>query len=264
MATPPRSWKSSSCATNSPSCAARPHAQGSSPRPSAAGRDRPRLAPTPLVLRLRHAQDAAGLAPTPGRPRLDRPAPSDRPTTAGPGGAAADRPPGQSEPDLGLPAHQGRTVAPRHPGLRHYHHHDAASSRAGSCAPATTWRAFLRQQAAGIIACDCFSVDTVWLRRLEVLFCIELGTRRVQVAGVTTNPDGAWVTQQARNLPMPAEGPRPRFLLRDRDTSFTRAFDDGFGSECAEVLITPVQAPNATLTPSAGSGQSGPSAWTGS
>jgi putative transposase len=59
----------------------------------------------------------------------------------------------------------------------------------------TTWRAFLRQQAAGIVACDFLTVDTIWLRRLYVLFFIEHGTRRIHLAGVTGNPDGAWVTQ---------------------------------------------------------------------
>jgi hypothetical protein len=76
---------------------------------------------------------------------------------------------------------------------------------------------------------------------------IEIGTRRVHLAGVTTNPDGSWVTQQARNLLLVLEeqGRRMRFLLRDRDAKFCRSFDDVFQSEGAEVLVTPVQAPRA-------------------
>jgi putative transposase len=91
---------------------------------------------------------------------------------------------------------------------------------------ATTWRAFLRQQAAGIMACDFFTVDTVWLRRLYVLFFIELSSRRVHLAGAT-HPDGAWVTQQARNLLMLEHRPL-QFLIRDREAKFSRAFDDVF------------------------------------
>ena len=119
---------------------------------------------------------------------------------------------------------------------------DPAPRRTG-----TSWRAFLRQQAAGIVACDFFTVDTVWLRRLYVLFFIEMDTRRVHLAGVTANPDGAWVAQQARNLllVLGERGRQLRFLLRDRDAKFSRAFDDVFRSEGAAVLVTPVQAPNA-------------------
>jgi len=112
---------------------------------------------------------------------------------------------------------------------------------------ATTWRAFLRQQAAGIVACDFFTVDTVWLRRLYVLFFIELDTRRVHLAGVTANPDGQWVAQQARNLllVLGEQGRRARFVLHDRDAKFCRSFDDVVRSDGAEVLLTPVQAPRA-------------------
>jgi transposase len=122
------------------------------------------------------------------------------------------------------------------------HRLDPAPRRAGS-----TWRAFLRQQAAGIIACDFFTVDTIWLRRLYVLFFIELDTRQVHVAGVTAHPTGQWVTQQARNLllVLGEQGRQERFVLRDRDTKFCRSFDDVFRSEGAEMLLTPIQAPRA-------------------
>jgi putative transposase len=87
---------------------------------------------------------------------------------ARPGAAAADHPPGQGEPAVGLPAHQGRAAPARHAGLGHRDPYDLRCQRLDP-APrrmATSWKAFLRQQAAGIVACDFFTVDTVWLRRL--------------------------------------------------------------------------------------------------
>jgi putative transposase len=111
----------------------------------------------------------------------------------------------------------------------------------------TNWADFLRQQAASILECDFFSVDTLFLKRFYALFFIELATRRVHLAGITTNPDGRWVTQQARNLLMELddEGVRPRFLIRDRDGKFTREFDEVFRSEGIRVIKAPVRAPKA-------------------
>jgi putative transposase len=111
----------------------------------------------------------------------------------------------------------------------------------------TTWRSFLRRQAAGIVACDFLTVDTVFLQRLYVLFFIQLHNRRVHLAGVTTNPTGAWVAQQARNLlaTLEDDGTAVRFLIRDRDSKFTRAFDDLWRAVGAQVIRTPIQAPNA-------------------
>ena len=80
-----------------------------------------------------------------------------------------------------------------------------------------------------------------------MLFFIELATRRVHLAGVTANPDGGWVTQQARNLLLVLgdQGRRVCFLLRDRDAKFSRSFNEVFRSEGGEVVETPVRAPKA-------------------
>jgi putative transposase len=110
-----------------------------------------------------------------------------------------------------------------------------------------TWSEFLTTQAATMLACDFFTVDTVLLRRLYVLFFIEIDTRRIYLSGVTANPVGEWVTQQARNLCfLLAEGTRPaKFLIRDRDTKFTASFDEVFRSEGIRIIETPVRAPRA-------------------
>jgi transposase InsO family protein len=105
----------------------------------------------------------------------------------------------------------------------------------------------LAAQAHSIIAVDFFHVDTVFLRRFYVLFFIEHRTRHVRLAGVTAHPTGAWAAQQARNLLMDlgerAEG--VKFLIRDRDTRFTAAFDAIFTSIGIRIITTPVQAPKA-------------------
>src|SRR5439155_17489173 len=109
------------------------------------------------------------------------------------------------------------------------------------------WAEFLRQQAASILECDFLTVDTLFLKRFDVLFFIELATRRVQLAGITTTPDGRWVTQQARNLLMQLddEGVQVRFVIRDRDSKFSRDFDEVFRSEGIRVIKAPVRAPRA-------------------
>jgi transposase InsO family protein len=108
-----------------------------------------------------------------------------------------------------------------------------------------SWGEFLPQQAASILECDFLTVDTLFLKRVYVLFFIELASRRVHLAGITTNPDGRWVTQQARNLLMKLdeEGIRQRFLIRDRDSKFTGDFDEVFRSEGIRVIKAPVRAP---------------------
>jgi len=112
---------------------------------------------------------------------------------------------------------------------------------------APTWRAFLKAQATTMLACDFFTVDTVLLRRLYVLFFIELDARQVYVAGVTAHPTGAWVIQQARNLSYElGQRARPvRFLIRDRDTKFSAGFDEVFSSEGIRIIRTPIRAPRA-------------------
>jgi putative transposase len=112
---------------------------------------------------------------------------------------------------------------------------------------ASSWRSFLRQHGNMILACDLFTVDTVWLRRLYVLFFVSIGTRRVEYVACTSKPDTAWMTQQARNLLMDLDdrSRRPRFLIHDRDTKFSRAFDGIFRGEGIEIVRTPIRAPNA-------------------
>src|SRR5205823_10190899 len=117
-----------------------------------------------------------------------------------------------------------------------------AGERAG-----LSWPAFLRAQAESMLAVDFFTVETISLQRLYVLFFIELASRRVHLAGCTANPTGAWVTQQARQFAwtLQEQPGRFRFLIRDRDSKFTRDFDAVFASEGIRIVKTPVRAPKA-------------------
>jgi hypothetical protein len=110
-----------------------------------------------------------------------------------------------------------------------------------------SWRSFLHQQGESMLACDFFTVDTVWLRRLYVLVFLSIGSRRVESLACTPNPDTAWMLQQARNLliDLDERGRQVRFLLHDRDSKFSAAFDAVFASEDVRIIRTPVRAPSA-------------------
>lgn len=123
-------------------------------------------------------------------------------------------------------------------------HHDIEPSPRRS---GPTWAEFLAAQAKGLIACDFFSVDTVLLRRLHVLFFIHHDTRTVRIAGITAKPATDWVTQQARNICMElAEQTNAvKFLVCDRDAKFSIPFDAVFAAEGIRIIKTPVRAPRA-------------------
>jgi transposase len=110
---------------------------------------------------------------------------------------------------------------------------DPAPRRSGP-----TWTQFLTQQAEGILAVDFLHIDTVILRRIYALIVVEHASRRVHLAGITAHPTGAWTAQAARNLMMDL-GDRMttvKFLLRDRDSRFTTAFDAVFAGEGVRIV----------------------------
>jgi putative transposase len=105
-----------------------------------------------------------------------------------------------------------------------------------------SWTTFLRSQAAGILSCDFFTVDTVLLRRYYVLFFVELDRRRVHFAGITTNPTGDWTAQAARNFKMRTDR-TIRYLIRDGAGQFAGAFDEVFRSDGTTIVRTPPYTP---------------------
>ncbi|MGH3543944.1 MAG: integrase core domain-containing protein, partial [Mycobacterium sp.] len=112
----------------------------------------------------------------------------------------------------------------------------------------TTWRQFLRTQATTALACDFFHLDcAVTLQRIYVFFVIEIHTRHVHILGITTNPDGPWTTQQARNLVANLDGRTAnfRFLIRDRAGQFTTAFDVVLADAGIKIVKIPPRCPKA-------------------
>lgn len=118
---------------------------------------------------------------------------------------------------------------------------DPARDRTGP-----TWTGFIRSQASGIIATDFACVDTALLRRFHILFVIEVHTRRVHPAGITTNPTGPWTTQAARNFLMRLRDDHGfRYLIRDGAGQFTKSFDTVLAGPGIRVLRVPPRSPQA-------------------
>jgi transposase InsO family protein len=110
-----------------------------------------------------------------------------------------------------------------------------------------TWRRFLRAHGKAILACNYFTVDTVLLKRLSILFFLEPASRRIVFTACSEHPGDGWAVQQARNLAWELQEAeiKARFLIHDRDSNFPATFDAVFRAEGLEVIRTPVRAPNA-------------------
>ncbi len=193
----------------------------------------------------------AAVAPRAGQAEvgsLSAPPPS-WPTCTPTGIPSIDSGDGSQKPTLGRSSHQGRTAQTRYQS-RCDRHPDAATSASdftGTARGGARWRQFIRAHTSAIIATDLFTIDTVFLHTIYVIVFIELGSRRLLWADCTTNPDSAWVTQQARNVPYELQdlSVPVRFAIHDRDAKFTSGFDAILNSEGVEVIRTPYGAPRA-------------------
>lgn len=110
-----------------------------------------------------------------------------------------------------------------------------------------SWRTFLARHKDQVLVCDFFTVETLFLKTVYVLFFLEVGTRRVRLVGCTAHPTAAWVTQQARNLAwtLQEDGQPVRYIIHDRAAKFPATFDAVFATEGMAVVRTPYRAPNA-------------------
>ena len=229
------------------------HACGIDRRIGHPGHAQPIPPPDALALLLDYPRDLVALAPKSFQAQMaamektkrTRPAPRER--RAG----RTHRPSGLKEPTLGVYPHPGRAAKPRYSRFDHLGAMDWILRRHGlgpDPRRGLTWTEFLRIQAYGVLAADFFTVDTVLLKQLYVLFVIELSTSEVHILGITDHPTGEFVTQIARTLVGdPDRGRSVKFLIRDRDTKFTASFDEVFRSEGIRVIKTPVRSARANV-----------------
>jgi putative transposase len=125
-----------------------------------------------------------------------------------------------------------------------------------------SWRSFLRAQGESIVACDFFTVDTVWLRRLHVLVFLSVGSRRVEYFACSSKPDTAGMLQQAMDLD--DRGRQVRFLIHDRDKKSRPPSTPSSLARTSRSSARRCRRRTRTLTSSAGSAASAVSASTGS